>query len=151
MLFPKVIPIHCKQFVKLLFSLKDKVILILEEDKAGEHSSPMRNNPPHQPSMWNDPTFDDMKFTSTILPFDEDFLGDYISNETPQKLSNLKENHILRVLLMEWVDSDKHAQIMNELKYSLLVSQGNVTKGHAILNIFLKENEDLATKLQIAE
>lgn len=87
----------------------------------GENSSSVGNDLPHQSSMWNDLTFDDIRLNFACLPFNEDFSGDdkSICNNAPHKLSNLKENHLSRVLLMEQIKREKHTITVNELKSNL--------------------------------
>lgn len=71
--------------------------------------------------MWNNSDFDVIKFTSAHFPFPKDFLADYksISGWVSLKLSNLKENHLLKIPLMEHASKYMNTQIENELKSKL--------------------------------
>lgn len=102
-----------------------------EVDGHGEHLSPSRGNLPYQSSMWNDPNFGVINFIGVLLLFNEDFSDDYkvVCNMAFFKLFDLKENNLLRVLLVENSDRKKHAQTDNKLKSKILRYQVDLAKG----------------------
>lgn len=53
--------------------------------------------------MWNEIDFNAIKFIGIGIPFPEDFPNNYkiVYNKPFLKLSNLNENHMMRVLLMK--------------------------------------------------
>lgn len=66
--------------------------------------------------MWSDDTFDAIKLTGVHLSFPEDSPVDYkvIFNHPSPKQSNLKEIHLLRVLLFKQIDMEGCAKADKE-------------------------------------
>lgn len=65
----------------------------------------------------------------------KDFQGDYkvIYNLASLKLSDLKENHLPRVLLIVHANRKKHAQSENEEKSKLSGYRKDLAKGQTII------------------
>lgn len=66
------------------------------------HKSPGGEVLPPKSSLWNEVGFDYVKFTVYYLIFYKDFLADYkvLSTKSSPKLSDMKENHLLRGLML---------------------------------------------------
>lgn len=109
----------------------------------------MRKDSPTESSLWKEQGLNAIKFSGVRLSFPEYLLGDYksIYNKPSLKLSNLKENHLLRVLLMEHADKEKHAHIENEMRSKLMGYQGDLAKGSQIIEILQKDKGAIMNKL----
>lgn len=71
---------------------------------------------PLPPSLWINLGFDIIQFTGFNLPFSEKFPGDYktLSTKTSFKLTDMKENHLLRGLMLERINWE----ILDQVKKS---------------------------------
>ncbi|CAI8595149.1 unnamed protein product [Vicia faba] len=71
-------------------------------------------------SLWSDFCFDIVKFINSHLFFSEEFPCDCKSlNTKPSpKLSDMKDNHLLRGLMLKPFDMEKRYHVKNELKQS---------------------------------
>lgn len=103
--------------------------------------------------MWNELHYDAIKFIGVRLPFLKDFLGDYKIGyyKSSLKLSDLKKNLRLRVLLIKCAKREKQTQTKNELGTKVTRYQCNLTNGQAIIHVSQKEKESLTNKLHKVE
>lgn len=84
--------------------------------EGGSPTSPPKRVSPTKYLLWSDDAFHAIKFIGINLPFPKYFSGDYkvVCNNLSLNLYNLKETHLLRVLLMEHDDWEKHSKANKE-------------------------------------
>lgn len=76
---------------------------------------------PSKPPLWSDSSFDVIHFTGSNLPFSKKFPGDYkaIKAKPFSTLIDMKENILLRELMLERFDQKRRDGVKKELREKL--------------------------------
>lgn len=84
-------------------------VVMPTSEEAGVKKSHGSDVLPFHSSLWGDSGFDAVKFTSSHILFFKEIPGDYkvFNAKSFPKLSDMKENHLIRGLMLEHVDREK--------------------------------------------
>lgn len=85
--------------------------------------------------------YDIDKFIGYHILLSKEFLGDYktLNIKPSPKISNIKENHLLKGLMLERVDMERRDHVENKLIAMLKHYEDSYAKGYKLLESFQKE------------
>lgn len=83
------------------------------------------------------------------LFFSKEFLGDYraLNTQLSPKISGMKENHLVRQLMLEGVETEKRDHVGNDLREKLKRYEESYAKRHGLLDSLKNKKKYLAIKL----